>query len=128
MLSIATTDIEARIRRDNPWWDDPQAWPIEGEYPRRTYFEHFKRLALNVKIRRAAVLLGPRRVGKTVIIRQLIADCLQSGWDPKSILYVSIDAPIYANIALEKFIEFIPVGENQPKLIIFDEIVNFPKN
>ena len=122
MLSIATTDIEARIRRDNPWWDDPQAWPIEGEYPRRTYFEHFKRLALNVKIRRAAVLLGPRRVGKTVIIRQLIADCLQSGWDPKSILYVSIDAPIYANIALEKFIEFIPVGENQPKLIIFDEI------
>jgi hypothetical protein len=37
----------------------------EAASPKRVYFEPFKSLALNYGVRRAAILLGPRRVGKT---------------------------------------------------------------
>lgn len=37
------------------------------------------------------VLRGPRRVGKTVLLRQVIEELLASGVDPKRVLYVAFD-------------------------------------
>ena len=70
MQPFAESDVQARVERDNPWWNDPAAIPAESAYPRRVYFAPFKSLALNFNIRRATVLLGPRRVGKTVMDRR----------------------------------------------------------
>ena len=123
MEQITRADIEARITRDNPWWADPTVALEERDFPRRVYFQPFKALALNFEIRRAAILLGPRRVGKTVIIRQLILDAISAGIDPKRILYASIDAPIYLRLSLEQFISFLPSKEtNCQRIVIFDEI------
>src|SRR5207247_2201522 len=97
-----------RIERDNPWWNDAIPAIPEAQFPRRVYFAPFKSLALNFEVRRATVLLGPRRVGKTVIIKQLIHEGIKSGIDPNAVLYASIDAPIYSGISLENFIEFLP--------------------
>jgi uncharacterized protein len=62
-----------------------------------------------------------RRVGKTVILRQLIHEVLASGVKAESILYASVDTPIYSRVPLEKFVEFLPV-RNGAGLVIFDEI------
>jgi predicted AAA+ superfamily ATPase len=93
----------------------------EWSYRRRTYFEPFADLALNTKVRRAAILLGPRRVGKTVLIKQLVQRAIRSGYPPKSILYASIDTPIYSALRLESYVQLLPGGP-QPSLVIFDEI------
>ena len=120
MLEISDADIRLRIERDNPWWTDPQFEIREAKFQRRIYFAPFKALALNPGVQRAAVLLGPRRVGKTVILRQLIHEAIKAGTNAKSILYASIDAPIYSRFPLEKFIEFLPIKIGNG-LVIFDE-------
>jgi len=93
----------------------------EAAFRRRVYFDPFKALALNSGVQRAAVLLGPRRVGKTVMLRQLIHDAIAAGTKAQSILYASIDAPIYSRLPLEKFLEFVPIKTGNG-LVIFDEI------
>jgi uncharacterized protein len=93
----------------------------EAAFRRRVYFGPFKTLALNPGVQRAAVLLGPRRVGKTVILRQLIHEAIEAGTRPETILYASIDAPIYSRLPLEKFLEFLPVKAGNG-LVVFDEI------
>src|SRR3990172_7341468 len=123
MHAISAQDVRTRIQRDNPWWSDPGFQPPEAEFKRRVYFPLFRALAVNVEVRRATILLGPRRVGKTVIIRQLISELIKEGQDPLSILYASIDAPMFSGISLEKFVEFMPaVPQGATKYVIFDEI------
>ena len=124
MQSIGEPEIRKRLERDNTWWNLAATQPIpEAEYPRRAYFKPFKELALNFNIRRATVLLGPRRVGKTFMIKQLIHEAIIGGTDPKSILYASIDTPVYSGISLEQFLEFIPKdATGQNRIVIFDEI------
>ena len=122
MRAIAEPDIQLRIERDNSWWRAEGADVPEAAYPRRVYFEPFKSLALNFEVRRAMVLLGPRRVGKTVMIKQLISDAIGSGLSSRSILYASIDAPIYSGMPLERFLQFLPTDASPPCLVFFDEI------
>ena len=123
MITISEEDIKRRISRDNPWWNDPSSQIPEAGYPKRVYFDPFAELALSWQVKRATVLLGPRRVGKTVMIKQIIAKAIADGFDPKRILYASIDAPVYAGIPLERYLDLIPTGGRQRKaLIIFDEI------
>jgi hypothetical protein len=124
MDRISDADIQVRIARDNPWWSAPAPYKaLEASFQRRIYFAPFKSLALNFEVRRATVLLGPRRVGKTVMIKQLINDAIESGINPKNILYVSIDTPIYLGITLEKFLKYMPEVEGDEKqVVIYDEI------
>ncbi|MFN0024244.1 MAG: ATP-binding protein [Parvularculaceae bacterium] len=94
--------------------------------PRRDYFQPFATLARNLSVRRAAILMGPRRVGKTVMLLQFIADLLDSGQSPGNILYASIDAPIYTDMPLEKFVRMLTESPRfrpaHAAFVIFDEI------
>jgi hypothetical protein len=87
MLAISEQDIKARIERDNPWWSSAPDGIPEAALQRRVYFPPFKTLALDFTVKRATILLGPRRVGKTVIIKQLVHDAILDGINPRSILY-----------------------------------------
>lgn len=123
MEPIGASEVKLRIQRDNPWWADGTLEIPESKMQRRVYFAPFKALALNLDVQRAAVLLGPRRVGKTVIIKQLIHDAIVGGMDRNLILYASIDAPIYSGVSLEKFVEHLPINSKEKsRLVIFDEI------
>jgi len=123
MDRISDNDIQLRIARDNPWWSTEDYAAPEAKFVRRVYFQPFKSLALNFDVRRATVLLGPRRVGKTVMIKQLIYEAIESGINPKNVLYISVDTPIYLGIPLEKFLSFMPEGSATEKcVVVFDEI------
>jgi hypothetical protein len=45
-------------------------------------------------LRRAILLAGPRRVGKSTILLQLAADRIAAGAEPASVLYLSLDNPV----------------------------------
>src|SRR5262245_22265401 len=123
MQPISTDDIRIRLQRDNPWWADPKAMIPEAAYPRRVYFSPFKALALNFDVRRATVLLGPRRVGKTVILKQLIHEAIDAGVvEPRAVLYASVDTPVYSGISLQTFLDLMPRDAPSRRLVIFDEI------
>jgi predicted AAA+ superfamily ATPase len=128
MQAIGKEDIQRRIERDNPWWADTSSPIPEANNPRRVYFNSFKALALDFSVRRATVLLGPRRVGKTFMLKQLVHEAILSGIRPRSILFASIDAPIYSGMLLEQFVGLLPKtedvdkGADDRKIVIFDEI------
>lgn len=123
MEAIGQSDIRIRIARDNYWWNKPAVEIPEAKFPRRVYFKPFCALALNFKVLRAMVLLGPRRVGKTVLVKQLIHEAISKGVDRNAILYASIDTPIYSGMSLEKFLDHFPDNAStEQRVVIFDEI------
>ena len=126
MLSISQTDIEARLLFDNPWWGTDAAAVPFRELPKREYLVPFYELATDRSVRRAIVLLGPRRVGKTVILHQTIHGLLESGVPGNQILFVSLETPVYTDIPLARFVEMFRQrfghDPNAPLYLIFDEV------
>ena len=71
--------------------------------------------------------MGPRRVGKTVMIHQTIKALLESGVSANAICYFSVDHPIYNELSLEKLLKYyVQATGVDPKsdqlFVFFDEI------
>ena len=127
MLEISEVDILSRLRFDNPWWELGVEGKITYENtPRRKYFETFYENILDVNVRRAIVLMGPRRVGKTVMVYHTIRALLDSGVEATSILYISLETPIYTGLHLERILNYFQKlfehKRNAKLFIFFDEI------
>lgn len=127
MLQISQQDIERRLAFDNPWWGGEVE--VDASYrdlPERTYLEPFYHLVQRREVKRAVILLGPRRVGKTVILHQTIRRLLRSGIPGNRILFLSLETPVYTGTALETFVlrfqDRFRHGRDAPLTVIFDEI------
>jgi uncharacterized protein len=127
MLKISQEEIKAHMERDNPWWDSETPNQLANSPIKyRAYFTSFCHLALNWDIRRSVILMGPRRVGKTVMLQQFIQQCLNDGFPTKNILFSSLDTPLYTGLRLEQMVDlFSETAKSNPderRIIIFDEI------
>lgn len=127
MIKISPEDVDKRLSFDNPWWDDSETQDrIYGDLPKRSYFQPFLTLVKNREVRRAIILMGPRRVGKTVILHQTINQLLNEGTPGKSILFLSMETPIYTDTPLETFVRRFQERFGHPAdrqlTIFFDEI------
>lgn len=131
MLEIAKEDIVARLVFDNPWWEtnSKRKIPFEDQ-PRRGYFASFQDILTDTSLRRAVVLMGPRRVGKTVMVYQSIKTLLDAGVNAQNIFYVSLETPIYTGLPLEKllshFQEKFDHGRDAELYVYFDEVQYLP--
>lgn len=103
--AIPEEKILERIQFENPWWINHQIAPALDKMNRRLYFERFMPHVRNTRIKRAITLMGPRRVGKTVMMHHAIDALLKEGTPPSSIHLISIDNPIYINISLEQLLQ-----------------------
>ena len=125
MQGSSEDDIRIALRRANPWWSDAD---IPEWDHKRAYFRSFRDLALNWDVRRSVILMGPRRVGKTVMLNQLIMHAVEAGLSPRHILFASVDDPLLSGVALEKllfrFEEMTQHEHTERRLVIFDEIQN----
>jgi uncharacterized protein len=132
MLEIAKQDILLRLKFDNPWWEQGAQSKIAYENtPRRKYFESFYQNILDVSVRRAIVLMGPRRIGKTVMVYHGIRALLNAGIDAQNILYISIETPIYTGLSLEKILNYFQelfAHSRDAKLFIFFDEIQYLRN
>lgn len=106
----------------NPWWSGA---PVNAHSFRRLAFHACLEFLRQEKVRRAVLLSGPRRVGKTTILTQLAAALLEQGIESKSILYLSLDHPLLKLLKLPKILrlyheEIFPAGK--PAFLLLDEI------
>lgn len=128
MQGISKEDIVQRIRTENPWWNGGQSInPGYSSMKPRAYFGLFFPLVKARTVNRAVVLMGPRRVGKTVMIYHAIQTLLAEGTHPGSICYFSVDHPIYNGLSLEKLLEYYSEAsgidhKSTEVYIFFDEI------
>lgn len=126
LKNIAKQQVIDRIRFENPWWLNSSIDEDYDSMPRRPYFKLFFPLILERSIRRAVVLMGPRRVGKTVMLYHTVHDLIEKGIDPKKIIFITIENPIYNQIGLEQLFlyakEAVGLENSSDFYVIFDEI------
>ena len=79
-----------------------------------------------MEINRAVVLMGPRRVGKTVMVYQSIAELIKENISPRNILYIPLDNPLYVGLSLQDILlalfELNQIPQNETAYLFFDEI------
>jgi uncharacterized protein len=125
-FTIPTEKILERLRFENPWWKTNSIDPVVDAMKRRLYFEMFLPLVQNHTLKRAIILMGPRRVGKTVMLHHAIQELIKNDTHPNSIFFVGIDNPIYINIGLEELMQLAAKASGKESLegcfVFFDEI------
>lgn len=123
---IPTEKIIERLQFENPWWVNNQIPELFNTMQRRLYFDLFYPFVKDRKIKRALVLMGPRRVGKTVMLYHSIDKLLNEGVSPRKIFFVGIDNPIYLNLSLEDILNILKEALSESNLdnsyVFFDEI------
>src|SRR5574340_333802 len=126
-FEIPLADVQKRLALDNPWWVAGQGVDSERRnWPRRAYFAPFIQLVRQIDVPRAVVLIGPRRVGKTVMLSHTVQALLDAGVAGNSILTVSLDTPLYSGRSLESlvrtFVELHRHRDGEQLWVFFDEI------
>lgn len=76
------------LSKYNAWWGGKEIPPSKRSSFRRG---DFYMLRHQLSRREILSIVGPRRVGKTILIHQLIEHLLDSNVDPNRILYLSVD-------------------------------------
>jgi predicted AAA+ superfamily ATPase len=128
LLQVPESEILRRFTFENPWWSDLAILDrlLEG-MRNRSYLKPFFELMTNREVRRAVVLMGPRRVGKTVILRQCIRRLIRDrGVPPASILFLSLENPIYRGLSLDRIFRMFMDDRGHDRFadlyVVFDEI------
>ncbi len=116
------TELLTVLRGLNSWWFGRGTAPPAF---RRLAFEVCKRYLQRPDLRRAILLSGPRRVGKTTILLQIALDAIQSGRDPRSVLYLSLDHPLLKLVSLRAILALYAEHlrpEGATALLLLDEV------
>ncbi|WP_256005915.1 ATP-binding protein [Pedobacter deserti] len=123
---IPTPKIIERLQYENPWWISKVIHPAYSSMSRRLYFELFYPYVKETDVRRAVVLMGPRRVGKTVMMFHAISQLIDDGINPQRIFFIGIDNPIYMNLGLEDILllcrDALQLADLHGCYVFFDEI------
>jgi Predicted ATPase (AAA+ superfamily) len=121
------------IYYQNPWLKELGAFPREKFLPKRDFYYQFKKLVFETK--QISALTGVRRVGKTVILKQLLAEILETKTTPP--FYFSFDQEIIfkakktplslvIDFYLKNILKKSPHQIKQPVYLFFDEIQLVP--
>lgn len=118
------------LQDQNPWWRDGAIRRARGYPVRRDIQPQILSRILRVDDRRAALLLGPRQVGKTVLLLQLADDLLERGWPPANLTYFDFsDERITGEVSARDVVETEPVGLDPAcsRVFLLDEIRGAPR-
>ena len=92
---VTEADVLRVLRGYNPWWATGVVPRELAKEMRRLAFYETHSLLREKGFRRAVMLTGARRVGKTTVLYQLAEEALaRREFAPNEILYVSFDHPI----------------------------------
>ena len=101
------------------------------EYKLPNLVEREKKIDVNIPIKRAISIIGPRRTGKTYFMYQLISNLIKSGIEKNRLLYVNLEREplaICGSTDLSKllniFYEIYPENLEKKIYIFLDEIQN----
>ena len=92
------------LQQVNPWWKTGRVGGMLPGMKRRAFHDALQTIQ-NQELRRFAVLSGARRVGKTTVMRQIIAHLLEQGVPAENILYISFDHPVFKLSGLRAVLE-----------------------
>jgi len=126
MREIPKKLILEKIKDINHHWVDGFISKENLSLKKRKYFELFFPLVSNFLVNRAVILMGPRRIGKTIMLYQAIQEFINSGFHANDIVYIPLDITQFYYYSLEDLINFykkiFDKQDIENCVIIFDEI------
>lgn len=87
-IHMEEVEILRILNKYNPWWGNKEIPPSKTSDFKRGDFHVLKN---SLDRREIISIIGPRRVGKTIVIHQLIRHLIDSGIESKRIFYLSVD-------------------------------------
>ena len=123
-----------RATLDNPWWSTGKvASDYADSTPRHILAELYRRIRNENGPRRATLLMGPRRVGKTWLMQHAIRQLLSDGaCKAREVFYFSLDVPVYHGIGLEELLHaaarIAGVSPEKDRLFVFFDEVQYLKD
>jgi predicted AAA+ superfamily ATPase len=117
----------------NPWWLGGGMGRAQPEAFRRPVFERL--LDDFLQLRQILSITGPRRVGKTTLVRQLIEELLRRGTDARRIVYFSLDDPLlleepYRDSFFDLLVEWLGHASGAPRgdtYLFLDEVQRYAR-
>lgn len=114
----------------NPWWDKlEQAFEVLPVFKRPIFSEVYQGIKTIPQI---ISITGPRRVGKSTLIKQIVRELISEATDPHDIWYYSMDDPALLRSSMKRDLLFDSVMEQarkrprgKPLLFFLDEIQKF---
>ena len=109
----------------NPWWRDREA-RVAGKYPQKRDLQpEILRRVSDFSDRRGLIVLGPRQVGKTVLLLQVADDLLAAGLPGGNLTYFDfMDYRLTEAVTPEAVGSLRPPGfdPDRPRVLLLDEI------
>lgn len=117
-------EFRRELEKINEWWLTSTVREA-GLYPLKR--DHFSILKKEIEGPRITIIAGPRRVGKSILIKQAIEDLIQKGNNPRNILYYSMDDPslsVYSEEVFKDLVDYFSdnIALEGKKYIFLDEI------
>jgi len=118
--------LQLALEAQNPWWFGK---PFETGINRLPYFPEIPGF---LKSREILLLVGARRSGKSTLVYQVIQSLLKNGTEPRAILYINFDEPVFFSHAkdpaflrelIEEYIASHPAL--QRFYVCIDEVQNY---
>lgn len=120
--AVGATDI---LRVFNPWWNSDRLPAGHAFERRRMLYQQVERIALDPEMRLTSVIHGPRRVGKTVMLQQLVGQAVSSGaFPPRNVCYASMQHKALRRLSPTELVGQFKrdADPGRPALVVLDEI------
>jgi len=85
-------DTLSHIAIQSPWWKTADRFAEHDRTFEQLKLIAFERINPPLEAGRTVVVLGPRQVGKTTLVKRLVLDLLKQGAPPRDILYLTLDS------------------------------------
>jgi predicted AAA+ superfamily ATPase len=119
---FGSADVLRVLRGFNPWWDGRT---VSVPNYRRSVLATCRAHLQGPPQRSALLLSGMRGAGKTTMLLQLAHDLVAAGADPRSVVYISAEHPIFATVPISEALrvhrDSTRIGERYAVLLL-DEI------
>lgn len=123
-----TSDYIRIFQEQNPWHSEEGVVPSALAPPvERPLAQSLHSRLLSEQPRRFQVVLGPRRVGKTVAMYQTVRKLVSSGVHPRRLWWMRLDHPLLMEIPLDELARLVlnitPATNASPLYLFLDELV-----
>ena len=124
---VSDAEIYAVLREFNPWWDGARA-PDLPDW-RRAAFSQVLEWVERPPARRAVLLTGARRVGKTTLLLQVADRLIERGVASSQVIYATFDHPLLKLAGIERVLRaWRELHTIRPDLeyLLLDEVQSVP--
>jgi uncharacterized protein len=128
---VNEAEIGRQLASVNTWWRKPQGWELDDpdlRSLRESQLEYEPDPLADIVPDGLYVLRGPRRVGKSVEVKRVIARLITRGVEPRRIIHFACDGLIAKDVRRLQTVarEQLTRAVNEPRYWFLDEITAVP--